>query len=66
MKKATNISRDALACLGTCIGRFTHHKNFHLVITCLPVLAEHAQVRDAEYGELLQSTVRRPAVATVD
>ncbi|KAJ8904569.1 hypothetical protein NDN08_001087 [Rhodosorus marinus] len=40
MKKATNISRDSLACLGTCVGRFTHHKKFHILITCLPLLSE--------------------------
>lgn len=45
MKKATNINRDSLACFGTCVGKFTHHKNFHILITCLPLLADLCQVR---------------------
>lgn len=43
MLKATNVARDHLASLGTCIGKFTHAKNFHLHITCLEHMARYAQ-----------------------
>lgn len=42
MRRATNIGRDHLAALGTCFGKFTHHKNFHLHITCLDYLSRYA------------------------
>ncbi len=42
MRRATNVGRDNLASMGTCFGKFTHHKNFHLHITCLDYLARYA------------------------
>jgi 60S ribosome subunit biogenesis protein NIP7 len=43
MRRATNVSRDHLASLGTCFGKFTHHKNFHLHISCLDYMARYAK-----------------------
>ena len=45
MRRATNVGRDNLASLGTCFGKFTHHKNFHLHITCLDYLARYATAK---------------------
>lgn len=47
MKKAGNISRDNLVCLGTCLGKFTKTKKFRLHITSLDYLAPYAQVQVA-------------------
>lgn len=44
MKKAGNISRDNLVCLGTCLGKFTKTKKFRLHVTALDYLAPYAQV----------------------
>jgi 60S ribosome subunit biogenesis protein NIP7 len=43
MRRATNVARDHLASLGVCFGKFTHHKNFHLHISCLDYLARYAK-----------------------
>lgn len=43
MLRATNVGREHLASLGTCIGKFTHAKNFHLHVTCLDYLARYAE-----------------------
>lgn len=43
MRRATNVGRDNLASLGVCFGKFTHHKNFHLHISCLDYLAKYAK-----------------------
>jgi 60S ribosome subunit biogenesis protein NIP7 len=43
MRRATNVGRDNLASLGVCFGKFTHHKNFHLHISCLDYLARYAK-----------------------
>lgn len=45
MRLATNVSRDKLASLGVCIGKFTHHKNFHLHISALNYLAKYARFK---------------------
>ncbi|CAL8126964.1 unnamed protein product [Orchesella dallaii] len=45
MKKAGNISRDNLVCLGTCLGKFTKTKKFRLHITALDYLAPYAQAK---------------------
>ena len=44
MKRATNIARDNLISLGTCIGKFTKSKSFRLHITALDLLAPYAKV----------------------
>eukprot|EP00877_Chromochloris_zofingiensis_P001127 jgi/Chrzof1/11014/Cz05g20130.t1 len=43
MKKATNISRDKLVSLGTCIGRLTHSGKFRLTIGALDLLSQYAK-----------------------
>uniref|UniRef100_A0A6A7G7S9 60S ribosome subunit biogenesis protein NIP7 homolog n=1 Tax=Hirondellea gigas TaxID=1518452 RepID=A0A6A7G7S9_9CRUS len=40
MKTAQLLTRDKLACLGTCFGKFTKGKNFRLHITCLEFLSD--------------------------
>ena len=45
MRQATSVSRDDLVALGTCFGKFTKTKKFHLKITALDILAQHAKVR---------------------
>lgn len=42
MRLATNVPRDNLVAFGTCFGRFTHHGNFHLTISCLDYLNKYA------------------------
>jgi len=42
MRLATNVARDNLMALGTCIGRFTHHGNFHLTISAMEYLDKYA------------------------
>ncbi|KAI1457696.1 60S ribosome subunit biogenesis protein NIP7 [Annulohypoxylon moriforme] len=42
---ATSISRDNLASLGICLGKFTKSGKFRLHITALPILAEHARYK---------------------
>lgn len=44
MKLATNVARDNLINLGTCIGKFTKTKKFKLHITALDVIAPLAKV----------------------
>lgn len=41
-KMCHSIARDSLVAAGICIGRFTHHGRFHLVITALDLLAQFA------------------------
>ncbi|KAL8171419.1 hypothetical protein V2J09_023223 [Rumex salicifolius] len=43
VKRATNISRDKLITLGTQVGKFTHHSNFHLTIQALGLIAANAK-----------------------
>jgi ribosome biogenesis protein Nip4 len=45
MKAATNISRDNLLHVGTCIGKFTKSGKFRLHITALEYLSQYAKVR---------------------
>lgn len=42
LRKASNIARERLASLGTCVGKFTHARKFHLAVTALDVLAPYA------------------------
>ena len=44
MKKATNVGRENLICLGTCFGKFTKSGKFKLQITALDFLAPYAKV----------------------
>ena len=45
MKAATNVSRDNLLHVGTCIGKFTKSGKFRLHITALEYLSQYAKVR---------------------
>lgn len=45
MKTATCASREELVSLGTCFGKFTHSRKFHLKITCLDYLAQFAKYK---------------------
>lgn len=40
---ASHVARENLASLGVCFGKFTHHKNFHLHISCLDYLGKYAR-----------------------
>ncbi|KAH8889549.1 60S ribosome subunit biogenesis protein NIP7 [Thozetella sp. PMI_491] len=42
---ATSISRDALQSIGVCLGKFTKSGKVKLLITALPILAEHARYK---------------------
>eukprot|EP00850_Spirogloea_muscicola_P015088 SM000113S24044 [mRNA] locus=s113:134118:135218:+ [translate_table: standard] len=45
VKRATNVSREKLAALGTCLGKFTKGGKFRLGITALDILAAHAKFK---------------------
>eukprot|EP00743_Colponemidia_sp_Colp-15_P002817 GILK01003048.1.p1 GENE.GILK01003048.1~~GILK01003048.1.p1 ORF type:complete len:181 (-),score=18.13 GILK01003048.1:184-726(-) len=45
MRKATNIGKDELISMGTCIGKFTHSRKFRLHITCLDYLSQYAKYK---------------------
>lgn len=45
MRVATTVSRDKLASLGVCMGKFTHHKNFHVHISALTYLSKYARFK---------------------
>eukprot|EP00762_Andalucia_godoyi_P004081 ANDGO_06254.mRNA.1 60S ribosome subunit biogenesis protein nip7 len=45
MKKATNVSRENLASLGVCFGKFTKTRKFRLHVTCLDYLAQYANYK---------------------
>jgi hypothetical protein len=45
MRQATSVGRDDLVALGTCFGKFTKTKKFHLKVTALDFVAQHAKVR---------------------
>lgn len=45
MRRATNVARDKLVSLGTCIGKFTHSGKFRLTIGSLDVLARYAKYK---------------------
>ncbi|CAL8460644.1 g174 [Coccomyxa elongata] len=45
MRRATNVSRDKLVHLGTCIGKLTHSGKFRLTVGALDVLAQHAKYK---------------------
>ena len=44
MRKATNIARENLISMGTCIGKFTKTKRFRLHVTALDFMAPYAKV----------------------
>lgn len=42
MRLASHVARENLASLGVCFGKFTHHKNFHLHISCVDYIGKYA------------------------
>eukprot|EP01063_Lacrimia_lanifica_P012522 TRINITY_DN1918_c0_g1_i1.p1 TRINITY_DN1918_c0_g1~~TRINITY_DN1918_c0_g1_i1.p1 ORF type:complete len:180 (+),score=77.14 TRINITY_DN1918_c0_g1_i1:54-593(+) len=44
-KQAGNVAMDNLIGGGVCFGKFTHHGNFRLGITCLDYIAQYAQFK---------------------
>lgn len=45
MRRATNVARDALVHLGTCIGKLTHSGKFRLTVGAVDLLAQHAKYK---------------------
>lgn len=45
MKRATNVARDALVHLGTCVGKMTHSGKFRLTVGATDLLAQHAKYK---------------------
>ncbi|KAG2439362.1 hypothetical protein HXX76_004721 [Chlamydomonas incerta] len=45
MKKATNVARDKLVALGTCIGKLTHTGKFRLTIGALDLISQYAKYK---------------------
>ncbi|GMH41530.1 hypothetical protein BSKO_09440 [Bryopsis sp. KO-2023] len=45
MKRATNVGREHLVGMGTCIGKMTHSNRFHLTIGALDLLSKHARYK---------------------
>ncbi|XP_024396124.1 uncharacterized protein [Physcomitrium patens] len=43
VRRATNVGRDKLFGLGTCLGKFTKSGKFRLTVTCLDLIAAHAK-----------------------
>lgn len=45
MRQAVSVGRENLHAVGTCFGKFTHSRKFHLKVTSLDVLNEHAKYK---------------------
>lgn len=45
VSKAFHIERKAIISLGTCVGKFTHSKKFHVKITFLDYMAPYAKYK---------------------
>merc|ERR1719424_1128634 len=45
MRLASNIGRDNLLAVGTCVGKFTKSGKFHLTIHCLDYLAQYTKYK---------------------
>ncbi|EFN52108.1 hypothetical protein CHLNCDRAFT_139408 [Chlorella variabilis] len=45
MRRATNVARERLVALGTCIGKFTHSGKFRVTIGALDLLAQYAKYK---------------------
>ena len=64
MRQATSIARDDLVALGTCFGKFTKTKKFHLKVTALDLIGQYAKVRrGAEAGARRERPGARRRVA---
>ena len=43
VRKATNVGRDHLVSLGTCLGKFTKSGKFQLTVTGLDIISQYAK-----------------------
>lgn len=50
MKRATNVGRDQLVHLGTCVGKLTHSGKFRLTVGAVDLLAQHAKYKVRGWG----------------
>ena len=66
MRKATNIARENLVSLGTCIGKFTKTRRFRLHITALDFMAPYAKVLFPPVTIKGNQILHRPAALTFD
>ena len=48
MRLASNMAKDNLVALGTCVGKFTKSGKFHLTIHCLDYLSQYAKVSECD------------------
>lgn len=60
MKASTNISRDNLLHVGTCLGKFTKGGKFRLHITSIEYLSQYAKVRNISANITWQWTSDTP------
>ncbi|OAG31241.1 6S ribosome subunit biogenesis protein NIP7 [Nematocida displodere] len=70
LKKASVVPQESVACIGTCLGRFTKSNQFRIKITALPVLAMYATHRvkvkpTAEMNVLYGNHVQRAHVTVI-
>lgn len=70
LKLASNIARDNLLSLGTCMGKFTKGGKFRLHVTCLDYLAQYAQYKvwvktGAEMSFLYGNNVTKAGLARI-
>lgn len=45
VRRATNVGREQLVALGTCLGKFTKGGKFRLTVTCLDLVAPYAKFK---------------------
>ena len=45
VRRASNVGREQLFSLGTCVGKLTHSNKFHLTIHFLDLLAKYAKYK---------------------
>ena len=57
MRQATSVARDDLIALGVCFGKFTKTKKFHLKVTALDNVAQHAKVSVRREAYMRETTV---------
>ena len=57
MRKATNVARENLVSVGTCIGKFTKTKRFRLHVTALDFMAPYAKVIFLKIIEIMSTIV---------
>mmetsp|Transcript_1207 Transcript_1207/g.1883 ORF Transcript_1207/g.1883 Transcript_1207/m.1883 type:complete len:182 (+) Transcript_1207:60-605(+) len=70
MKQISNIGKENLLSMGTCVGRFTHSKKFRVGITFLDYLTQNAKYKvwikpSAEMGFLYGNSVAKSGLARI-